>query len=637
MLNAMRKSVGTWVVRGFLGILVLSFAVWGIEDIFRIQPDSAVATVGDIEIGGQEFLNEFNAEVRQMQANLGTTFDRDQARALGFVDRTLDRLTRRALFDQEVYRLGLTLTDDEIRDQIRNNPAFRGSLGNFDRFLYEQRLAQAGFTEERFIAATRGDGARDQLLTTITGGIQAGDPLVDAIFRYEQEKRIFTILAVANDSVGDVAAATDSEIATYHDENQDRFMAPELRSLTFILLRPEDLAEEIRVSDEAIMDTYESRRAEFSRPERRTVEQVVVQDADVAQQLSKRANAGEDFYALASELASTEADDTKLGEVLREDLLEEVADATFALAANGISDPIESALGWHVVRVTEIVPADVQSLDDVREQIIADLRLEGAQDALFELSNRVDDELAGGANLEEIAENLSLTHGRVVEVDGGGRNRAGQPVDNLPKAPEFLRTAFTTEIGEEPLLSESEDGSYYVVRVDDIVERALRPIDEVRDQIVSAIEAERRAQAAADRASELADRARGGTDMEAIGRDAGATVAVSDPVVRGQAARDANLSADLARDVFAASNGEVVTGASLDGTAHLVVRVDDVQDADPNKDRQAIERLRGFLSQAIAGDILAQYRDALSQRYPVERNDWVIDSLFDATGAHRTM
>ena len=277
MLNSLRKSASTWLVKGFLGILVLSFAIWGIGDIFRLKPDSAVVTIGDASVTGVEFLNEFNKDVRRLQRQFGPSFDSEQARALGFVDRTLQRLTQRSLFDQEVRRLGLTVTTEQVAREIRGNPMFQNDLGSFDPFLFERTLAQNGYTEAGFVAASKGDGSRAQLLNAVTGGVVSADALVDAIHRDRQEKRVFEILTLRRDALSGIAEPDEATLADFHRKNQNRFMAPEYRDLAYLTLRPDQLTGEIHVSDEDIAQAYENRKAEFTKTEFRTVEQIVVQ------------------------------------------------------------------------------------------------------------------------------------------------------------------------------------------------------------------------------------------------------------------------------------------------------------------------------------------------------------------------
>jgi peptidyl-prolyl cis-trans isomerase D len=629
MLNSLRQSAGTWVVKAFLGVLVLSFAIWGIGDIFRARPDTAVATVGDSDITGEQLLNEFNVEMRRLQATFGTSISREQALSMGLAQRALDKLTQRALYDQEVHRLGLTMSDADIAEEIRKNDVFKDERGNFDRFLFESRLAQAGFTEADFIAATRNDSARAQLLAAATGNARSPKAMVDAIYRYQQEKRTFRILTIPHAKIANVAEPEDADLASYHEKNSDRFMAPEFRDLTFLSIRPTDLLDEVLVDEAEVRDLFESRQAEFVTPERRDVEQIIVQDEETAKKIVSQIRGGGDYYKVAKDAASLDKDAVKLGKVTRADLLDEIADPVFALALNATSDPVQSALGWHVFRVVGIEPGGSKTFEDVRASLERDLKLERAHDAIFNLANKVEDELAGGAKLEEIAENLRLTHGRISGVDAAGRNRSGQPVNGLPQAPDFLATAFATEPGGDSQLKESEDGSYFLVRIDRVIEPAVRPLTEVREDVKAAVMTERRSEAARALADQLAERARGGARLDDLIAEAGGEIRTSEQLTRSQAPGQANLSAELAEALFKLNNGGVTAGASLDGEAHAVVRLESIVAAKPAEQGEQVARLKDFLDQGVGADLVEQYRVALTREHKIEINDWVIGSLFD--------
>ena len=205
MLNSLRRSAGTWVVKIFLGVLVLSFAVWGIGDIFRTKPDTAVASVGAVDISGQQLLDQFNLERRSVSAALGRNFAQEEALALGLANQALNKLTQRALYDQEATTLGLTLSNEAIAKQIRGNNAFKNDLGNFDHFVFAQALSNAGFSEASYVEAKRSDAARSQLLSVISNGPRSPRALTEAIYRYNNEKRVFNTLTILHENMTNFA------------------------------------------------------------------------------------------------------------------------------------------------------------------------------------------------------------------------------------------------------------------------------------------------------------------------------------------------------------------------------------------------------------------------------------------------
>ena len=629
MLNAIRKGVGSWFVKAFLGVLILSFAVWGIGDIFRVQPDSAVVEVGDIEISGSDFLSDFNRNMRRLQTSFGTGIDRDQARSLGLVEQTIQQMVGRALLDQAAYELEMTVDQDVIKQEILANPVFQNEFGQFDAFRFQQALRESGFSETGFIAANQRDIVRQQLFTTLTAGVRPPTSMVNAFYRYDQEKRSLAVLTIANDSMTDIPEPDDGALATYHSEHALQFTAPEYRGLTFVTLSPADLTDEIAVSEADIDEAYQDRIDSYTVPERREVEQILISDEAAATAAADRLRRGEDFLAVAQDVAGLDEEAVKLGDVMRVDLPAETAGAVFALALDTVSDPVQSPFGWHLFRVTKITAGATKSLDEVRDDLTLQIKLDRASDAIFDLSNEIDDALAGGASIEEVARSFNLPLGQVTTTDANGRDRAGQPVAALPGVREFLPTAFEINEGEEPVLNESDDGSYFLLRVDGITPPALRPLDEVREEVIAAWRRDAQAEAATAKGAEVLERARGGERLETLSIELGYPLKITSALTRNALGGDAEISTDLVAKAFTLDIGGVAVGDTRANNGQALVELIEVKTANASDDEEALDQMRRSVLASIAEDILAQYQAALRDTYPVEVHQRVIDAIFD--------
>src|SRR5690606_2193748 len=198
MLTALRKRAGTGVVRIYLLVLVLSFDVWGIGDIFRIRSDTAVLSIGEQEVTGAELINAFNRDVRRLQSQLGMAIDSQQAREMGVLEATIQQTIARGLFDEATRELGLMVPDEAVSETIRNNPAFRDEFGRFDRFRFERLLRENGFSEAGYVEATRRDIVRQQLLDALVSGVPAPQVMAEALYRYQEERRVAKVLRIPN-------------------------------------------------------------------------------------------------------------------------------------------------------------------------------------------------------------------------------------------------------------------------------------------------------------------------------------------------------------------------------------------------------------------------------------------------------
>jgi peptidyl-prolyl cis-trans isomerase D len=447
--------------------------------------------------------------------------------------------------------------------------------------------------------------------------------MLDALYRHRNEKRVAEVVSVPNAQMTDIPQPTAEELKGYHGENTERFTAPEYRAMTAVVLRAEDLAKEVAVSEEEIQQAYDERVAEFTRPESRSLQQMVFTTEEEAKQAHAEITGGADFVQVAQDRAGLSADAVEVGTMTRQELLPPLADAAFALAEGGVSLPVQSPLGWHLIKVTKILPEETQSVDEVREQIAAELAHEKAADSLYRIGNDLQDSLAGGASLEEAASQLKIPLLRLARIDAQGLDAEGNPVPDVPE--QLIALGFTLGLGEESVLTDIDTGGYFIVRIDEIIPPALKPLDAVRDQVAEGIIAERRAQAAAHQAEALAERIRAGDDLAAQARSAGLSVLTTDAFARA-GAPPADLPAPLIEALFAAERGDavVVKGAE----ASYVARVTNVIEADPSAAPDELKALADDLQASLETDILVQYLNALRQRYPVETNAQVMDALF---------
>jgi peptidyl-prolyl cis-trans isomerase D len=630
MLDSLRKGAGTWFVKAFLFLLVASFAVWGVGDIFRGRTDTALITVGDVKIEPQEFTDAFNREMRRMSQAIGQSLDREQARAFGLVDRTLQQVVTQTLYDTEAADLDLIASREMILQQIRENPAFQNEFKQFDRFRFEQLLRENGFSEASFIAANQRDLTRAQLFEAVAGGAQPPKALVEFFYKRQNEKRVAELLTVPNASFENVGEPDQAAVEKFHAEHATRFTAPEYRAISFVTLSPDDLLEEVRVSDAEIAEEYQARLPELSVAETRQVEQILFDAEEPAKQAAERIKAGEDFYKVAQEAAGQNEAAVRLGEQRREDLLPEAADAVFALPKGEVSAPVKTAFGWHLFRVTAITPGHKPTLEEAKAKLAEELKRRRAAETMFDMANRVDDALGGGASLEEIAQQFKLRFVKLDAVDAEGKNAQGQPIESLPQSPELLREAFTAEKGADDLqLREFQQGGYFIVRVDDVTAPALRPLEQVRAEAVEAWKAERRSEAAEKRANELVEKARQG-DLKAIAAEAGFAYVRTDPATRQEAAGLPTLSIEAAQALFKLQPGEAATAPTREGDGQVVLKLVEVTPADPAADAAGMERLRSQLRASIADDLLAGFRDALEQDVAITVDQAALNAMFDS-------
>jgi peptidyl-prolyl cis-trans isomerase D len=627
MLIAMRSKVSGILIKALFAVLVLSFAFWGIGDVFQDRATGVdVAEVGDITITQPQLAREFDRQITQFRQILGQNFDNEQAKAFGLVDRSLANLVVRALYDVYGRDLGIVVTDAHVRRVIESDPTLQAN-GKFDRLRLQAMLNQIRMDETSYVESVRRDIVRQWIAMAVVAGVRAPDPLVDPLYRYRNETRTAETLVIENAGMPAPAAPDEAALTAFYDAHADMFQAPEYRGITFLRLRPEDFAAQVQVTDEELQAEFEKRRSEFDQPERRTVEQIVVQDETKARAAAEKHAAGEDFAAVATEI--TGGPPVSLGTVERSTVVSDLSalsDAAFVTETGKTTEPIKTPLGWHILKITAIEPETKATFESVKDQLRQEVQSARSTDAMIGAANSLDEALAGGASLEDAAAAIGVAATSVAAVDQQGLGPDGKPVEALGGSPLALGLAFQTEVGQTSSLVEDPAGGFAIAQVDSSTPPATRPLAEVRDQVVAAWTAAERETAAAAKAEEVAKRLSEGEDMAKVAAEIGATPATSAAFKRDGSGADANVTPELAQKLFEVEQGKAASAPTAGG--QIVGRVASIVAADPVADVAGVEALRTDLAGQIQGDLLQQFGDQLRQRIGVTTNQAAIDKLF---------
>jgi peptidyl-prolyl cis-trans isomerase D len=625
MLQAIRSKAGSFVVKGLFGILILTFGIWGIGDIFRNRAtDTVVATVGNDSIRAEDLQSALRPALERLSARFGSAIDLQQAKKLGVVDEVLDELVDRSLLDQEAARLHLIVSDDVIRGAITDNPSFRTPDGKFDRSLFDSVLAQNHMSEDQFVAMMRGDIPRSDLIQAVTLGATPPQSMVDALYRYRNEKRIADIVALPISGAGDVGQPSDADLSAFYDAHHDLFRAPEYRGFTLASLSPSDIAKGIEIPEAKLKEEYDQRQDELQIPEQREVQQILSPSEEKAKEAEAALAAGKDWNEVATTIAGQDPETIDLGLMKREEMPRVLADIAFDLPLDKPSEPVKTPLGWHILRVVKIEPAQNPTFEQAKPKLEAELAHEEAEDRIYKVANKVDDALAGGATLDDAAAKFGLKTTVIAAADEGGHDTEGKPVSLPLSSDEVLKLVFATDQGQTSRVTESPDGSIFAVLVSKVTPPAVKPLEEVKDQAIAAWQTEKRREAVAKTADELAAAVKGDARLAAVAAEKGLKVTTSPPLPR-QPGRDSAVSPALVAKLFAAKQGEVVTAADASGS--YVAQLDEVQTPE-TPSQAATAELSRELTGALRTDLGTELTQVLRQRFPVQIRREVLDRLF---------
>jgi len=630
MLTTIRTKTKSFLVKVLAGLLMLSFGAWGIGDMVGLvgAPSTILFEVGDEKVEMAEVEDEVRREIRRLQPLFGNQFGIEQAKALGIVDTIIQRRINDASLHLAAMKLGVAVSDDLVRNTIRNNANFQG-LGGFDRNRFQQLLNENLLTESGYIAQLRQQMGRYQLIDSFSTKA-APKSMVASMYRLQQEKRIAETIEIKDSAQKNIPDPDAATLAAFHKKNATRFTAPEYRALTVLRLAAKDLAAEITLSDEDVKKAYEARIDEFSVKETRQIQQIVVDDENVARQAKKAIDDGGKFVTVAKEVAKLDEATIDLGQLNRLGLpFPELVEAAFNLKEGEVSQPVKSPLGWHLFRASGIVKGGIKTLDEVKGTLSKTVAHEKAVDSLFNLANKLEDALGGGATLEEAATRLNVKVEKISALDSSGKDKSGKALESLPGG-DFLKLAFSTnEGGDSPLTESGEDG-YFVLRIDGVTAPALKPLGTINDEVVAAWKADERAEKSKEVATSVVGRVNGGAGFDVISEDMRISFKTSPAFTRQPQKNDTGLPQALITKVFVSKLGQAVM-ARIDG-GYVVARLKKIVAADPAKDAQGVKSLSGQIGTAIELDILGQLAGAYRERFGVTLNRKSVESLFIGSG-----
>ncbi|MCB1492097.1 MAG: SurA N-terminal domain-containing protein [Rhodobiaceae bacterium] len=605
MLNALRKSAGGIVAKVFLTILVLSFGVWGIADIFTGYGRSNVVSVGSTEISQSAFQRAFQIETQNFGRQIGRPLSVAEARQFGIDQVVLNRMISEAVLDEDASDKGVSASKQKIADDIVNDPQFKGPLGSFSRGALDNFLSINGLTEAGYVNRRIELAKRRQVAEALAGGITPSQTLQEAVHTFQNETRTARFITLTADSVTDVADPDDTTLTAYFEANKAQFRAPEYRRFSYLLMDPDAVASSIAISDEDIAKAYDERKNQFTTAERRTVRQIPFATVEEAAAAKSRIDGGLSFDDLANEMKLT-AEDTDLGTVSKAEIFDQtVANAAFSLDLGAVSDPVKGEFRPVLLTVTDIQPGGTRPLDEVKETLVRTLQLEKARDVMFDRYDQIEDDRAAGLTLKEISEKHGLSYVEIASIDRSGRDQAGTVITGLPNSSELIQNVFRTDPGveTEPLQVGTSGSLWY--EVDEVIPARDRTLDETRDAVIAAWKAEQVQNELAKRAGAIIDRVKGGETLDAVATADNLTITRSAPLKRSDATVDFDRrSIDK---LFNGEVGSVFEEVSANGRDRLVVLIanSDTPPFDPNA--EDVKTLAGQIASGMADDIIGVY------------------------------
>ena len=579
-----------------LGMLVVGLGGFGVSN-FGQQVDTVI-TVGKAQVSTSQYYRALKGQIDQFSQQFGTQFTFAQAQMFGLDAQTLQSLISNAALDNEAIRLGLSAGDVQVAQRIATTKAFLNVSGTFDRTTYAQVLEQNGLTVKDFEAGLRDDLARQLLQAAVVSGMNTPHALTDTLYAYQAETRAFTVLHLTQSSLPEkLAEPTEPDLQTCYTAHIADFTRPEAKRVAYALLKPSDLAKDQTVAEADIKAAYDAAFDTFNIPEKRLVERLVYPSEDEAKAAKAEFDAGTSFEDLVKARGLT-LGDIDMGDVSLVDLGEAGKDI-FALTEPGVVGPLPSNLGPALYRMNTILPAQITPFDQAQDKIKSDLQLAMATKTIVDKFEPINDLLAGGATIVEVAKDQAMTEGATDYAKDADDN------DAVTQDAEFAKAVEAMEPGDFAQAVSLSDGSVMVLQVTETVPPTPVPFEKAREKITAAYQAEALAKALTALADSHLAAAKSGTRLETLG--------ITDNVA--SATRSTKLPA-VPADVLAAAftlKPEDVVKVDANGIVALV-RLDAIKPADMASEgsKAEMDALSQQTAQSIAQDAYELFSTAMT-------------------------
>jgi len=467
------SKIFVWILLGLLIVGLAGFGATSLSGNVR-----SVGSVGDEKITIQKYARALQDELRRIQAQTGQNVTLEEAKAFGLDRQVLGRLIGAAALDNEANVIGLSMGDENLRRQIVEIQSFQGPDGKFDREAYRFALNQAGLTEAEFEEDMRNEGVRALLQGALISGVTMPDTYANTLLGYFAQRRSFTWAVIDSDALTTpVPAPSDEQLAAFHKDHAELFTSPEIKKLTYVWLSPDMVSDQVDIAEDAIREQYDANIATYMVPERRLVERLVFSDTAAAKAAMDRISSGEtDFEALVTE-RGLQLSDIDMGDVSKADL-GAAGDGVFSAEVGAVVGPFESNLGPALFRLNGVLKAQETTYEEARDDIRGELAADRARRLVENKSEAIDDLLAGGATLEELVTEAGMT---LATLDWHP-----DAEDQVNGYAAFTNAAEAVQDGDYPELIRLDDGGLAALRLESTLAPALKPLAEVRDEVVAA-------------------------------------------------------------------------------------------------------------------------------------------------------
>jgi len=528
MLNVMRKHAGSWMIKVILFAIVIVFIFWGVGS-FRSRQASKVATVNGEIINATDFRRTYNNLIDQYRQRFGSNLNDGMLEMLQVKKQAVDQLINRAILLQEAKKLGLTVSDTEIAQQIMEIPVFQ-SNGTFDNRRYLRVLSQVHLTPEEFEAEQKSGLLTQKLTRIILGAAKVSEAEMRQWYDWQNTSVNIAYVLFNPDRYDDIKPSPE-EISDYFEKNKDTYKTDPMIKVRYVVFDPADFSSQVTVDEDEIKDYYDSHTDEFETQKRVEARHILIKlgpqasEADdqaaktKAEEIAQMAKAGQDFAELAKEYSQGPTKDKGgyLGKFTQSQMVKPFADKAFSMTAGQISDPVKTQFGWHVIKVESVEDASTKTLEESKETITATIKDRKSKNLAYDKAEQFYETTF---EKDDLVKNAEIFDRPVLEA--GPFSRRGPDALKRSRG-QFATAAFNLNVDEISDIQDI-DGRYYILQQTQAIESTIPPLEDVKTKVAKDLTEKLQADKANQDAEAMAADLKSNQAFDAIARTHNAAV-----------------------------------------------------------------------------------------------------------------
>ena len=554
MLSYLRENTGNWIIKIFLGIIVVVFVFLGVGSMSS-NKNRNVATIDDEPITLNEYQDAYRMVVEQMRTRFGDNLNDDLLKALNVKQQAINSLIQQKLVEKEAEKLNIIVSDKELQDSLLSIQAFQVN-GAFNLEQYKKVLGLNSTNPEIFEVRQRAAIQEKKIRDMVVSGITVSDMEARDWYIFQNTKMAIDFIKVDSNTFTDVAP-TEAQIKKQYEENKDLYQSEPRIKAVYLKFSPEDHKGKVLVTDEHVRDFYEQNLDQFKIPEKVEARHILIkvdENADEnivenarkqAQEIYEKAAKGKDFSELAKEFSQGPSRESGgyVGIFERSSMVKPFGDKAFSMKAGEISKPVRTLFGWHIIKVVAKFDTSVETLAKATEKIQSQLESQELQNMAYYQAGEAFDSVVDGDDLEQVA---LVTKRKVMATDSFSGNGAGLDLEDNAG---FAQAAFVLpndEISDVKQLGKN----YYLIKVVEKIEPKLLPLADVKKSIVSTLTIQLQKEAAGKDALALAEKAKTSSSIEQLARENNRVMASTNLFTRNEPIESIGSAPDVVKIAF---------------------------------------------------------------------------------------